>query len=144
MNRRMLVGLIGRNIGGSLAPALHEDAFAAAGMVGHYHLMDVAVLGERSLDDLFDAARTAGFDGLNIPCRFKGAVLPRPDRLPPEAAELGAVNPVVFDQDGRAPGYNTDRSGFRAAFREALGETSVRGKPVLLLGAGGAGRAVAF
>ena len=37
-------GLIGSNIGGSLSPALHEDAFAAAGMVGHYHLMDVDAL----------------------------------------------------------------------------------------------------
>jgi shikimate dehydrogenase len=144
MNKRMLVGLIGRNIGGSLAPALHEDAFAAAGMVGHYHLMDVAVLGERSLDELFDAARTAGFAGLNITFPFKEAVIPLLDRLSPEAAEIGAVNTVVFDGKGHATGHNTDRSGFRAAFREQLDEASVRGKPVLLVGAGGAGRAVAF
>ena len=144
MNRRMLVGLIGRNIGGSLAPALHEDAFAAAGTVGHYHLMDVSVLGGRTLEQLFAAARTAGFAGLNITFPFKEAVIPLLDRLSPEAAEIGAVNTVVFDGDGHATGHNTDRSGFRAAFREELDETSVRGKPVLLMGAGGAGRAVAF
>src|SRR5215831_5757376 len=144
MNRRMLVGLIGRNIGGSLAPALHEDAFAAAGTVGHYHLMDVSVLGGRTLEQLFAAARTAGFAGLNITFPFKEAVIPLLDRLSPEAAEIGAVNTVVFDGGGHATGYNTDRSGFRAAFREELGEASVRGRPVLLLGAGGAGRAVAF
>jgi len=140
----MLVGLIGRNIGGSLAPALHEDAFAAAGTVGHYHLMDVSVLGGRTLEQLFAAARTAGFAGLNITFPFKEAVIPLLDRLSPEAAEIGAVNTVVFDGGGHATGYNTDRSGFRAAFREELDEASVRGKPVLLLGAGGAGRAVAF
>jgi shikimate dehydrogenase len=143
MNRK-LVGLIGRNIGGSLSPALHEDAFVAAGLVGHYHLMDVSVLGGRTLEQLLAAARTAGFAGVNVTHPFKEAVIPLLDSLSPEAAEIGAVNTVVFDKQGRTTGYNTDRSGFRAAFREELGEASVRGKPVLLLGAGGAGRAVAF
>jgi shikimate dehydrogenase len=141
---RMLVGLIGSNIGKSLSPALHEDAFAAAGMVGHYHLMDVSVLSDRRLEDLLAAARTAGFAGLNITHPFKETVLPLLDCLSAEAAEIGAVNTVVIDKDGRTTGHNTDRSGFRHAFREGLGEASVHGKPVLLLGAGGAGRAVAF
>jgi shikimate 5-dehydrogenase len=44
MTSRKLVGLIGANIGGSLSPALHEDALAAAGMVGHYQLMDIVTL----------------------------------------------------------------------------------------------------
>ena len=66
MKARTLVGLIGRNIGGSLSPALHEDAFVAAGMVGHYHLMDVSVLQGRSLRQLLTAARTAGFAGVNV------------------------------------------------------------------------------
>ena len=140
----MLVGLIGSNISKSLSPALHEDAFAAAGMVGHYHLMDVSVLGGRRLDDLLAAARTAGFAGLNITHPFKEAVIALLDCLSPEAAETGAVNTVVIDKDGRTTGHNTDRSGFRHAFQEELGETSTRDKNVLLLGAGGAGRAVAF
>ena len=57
MSRRMLVGLIGINIGQSLAPALHEDAFAAAGMTGHYHLMDADTPRSRSLPDLLAAYR---------------------------------------------------------------------------------------
>jgi shikimate dehydrogenase len=144
MSGRMLVGLIGSNIGGSLSPALHEDAFAAAGMVGHYHLMDVAVLRGRELRALLAAARIAGFAGVNVTHPFKEAVIPLLDSLSPEAAEIGAVNTVVFDKGGRTTGYNTDRSGFRAAFEDELGAASVRGKQVLLLGAGGAGRAVAF
>jgi quinate/shikimate dehydrogenase (NAD+) len=144
MSARMLVGLIGSNIGGSLSPALHEDAFAAAGMVGHYHLMDVSVLPGRSLADLLAAARMAGFAGVNVTFPFKEAVLPLLDSLAPEAAEIGAVNTVVFDENGKTTGHNTDRSGFRAAFQEELGEASVHGKSVLLLGAGGAGRAAAF
>jgi shikimate dehydrogenase len=141
---RMLVGLIGANIGQSLSPALHEDAFAALGMVGHYHLMDVDTLPGRRLEDLLAAARTAGFAGTNVTFPFKEAVIPLLDAVAPEAAEIGAVNTVVIDPAGRTTGHNTDRSGFRAAFVEAFGADAVRGKAVLQLGAGGAGRAVAF
>ena len=144
MTGRRLVGLIGANIGGSLSPALHEDAFAAAGMTGHYHLMDIDTLPERRLEELLAAARTAGFAGVNITHPFKQAVIPLLDSLSPEAAEIGAVNTVVIDAAGRTMGHNTDRSGFRRAFVESLGAEGARDRPVLLLGSGGAGRAVAF
>ncbi|MBM3648794.1 MAG: shikimate dehydrogenase [Alphaproteobacteria bacterium] len=143
MTTRMLVGLIGTNIGQSLAPALHEDAFAAAGVAGHYHLMDASVLKGRRLEDLLAAARVAGFAGVNVTHPFKEAVLPLLDAVSPEATEIGAVNTVVFGTAGRATGHNTDCSGFRQAFVEALGSDTARDKSVLLLGAGGAGRAVA-
>ena len=143
MTSRMLVGLIGTNIQKSLAPALHEDAFAAAGVAGHYHLMDVSTLQGRRLEDLLAAARTAGFAGVNITHPFKEAVIPLLDAVSTEATEIGAVNTVVFDKSGRTTGHNTDCSGFRQAFIETFGADAVRGKPVLLLGAGGAGRAVA-
>ena len=76
MSGRMLVGLLGINIGQSLAPALHEDAFAAAGMSGHYHLMDAETPRPRSLPDLLAAVRTAGFGGVNVTFPFKEAVIP--------------------------------------------------------------------
>ncbi len=142
--RRCLVGLIGATIGRSLSPALHEDAFAACSIKGHYHLMDSVVPRPRQLTELLGAARTAGFAGVNVTFPFKEAVIPLLDAVSPEAAEIGAVNTVVIDEAGRTTGYNTDRSGFRAAFREAFGADAVRGRPVLQLGAGGAGRAVAF
>jgi shikimate dehydrogenase len=144
MSKRLLVGLLGANIGHSLAPALHEDAAAAAGLAGHYHLMDVDGPRPRTLPELFAAVRTAGFAGVNVTFPFKEAVIPLLDDVSPEAAEIGAVNTVVFDPAGRSTGYNTDRSGFRAAFVEAFGADAARGKSVLQLGAGGAGRAVAF
>src|SRR5215475_12544208 len=123
----MLVGLIGANIQQSLSPALHIDAFAAIGIVGHYHLMDVDVLPGRTLDGLLAAARTAGFAGVNVTFPFKEAVIPLLDSLSDEAAQIGAVNTVVFAADGRTTGHNTDRSGFRNAFLEALG-TAAKGK----------------
>lgn len=143
MTSRMLVGLIGTNIGKSLAPALHDDAFAAAGVAGHYHLMDVSTLPGRRLEDLLAAARMAGFAGVNITHPFKEAVIPLLDAVSGEATEIGAVNTVVFDENGVATGHNTDCSGFRQAFIEALGADAVHDRPVLLLGGGGAGRAVA-
>jgi shikimate dehydrogenase len=144
MTERRLVGLIGANILQSLSPALHEDAFAALGAVGHYHLMDVDVLAGRTLPDLLAAARTAGFAGVNVTFPFKEAVIPLLDAVADEARQIGAVNTVVIGADGRTTGHNTDRSGFRAGFIEAFGADAARGKTVLQLGAGGAGRAVAF
>jgi shikimate dehydrogenase len=140
----MLVGLIGANIQQSLSPALHEDAFAAIGIVGHYHLMDVDVLPGRTLDGLLAAARTAGFAGVNVTFPFKEAVIPLLDAVSDEARQIGAVNTVVIEPNGRTTGHNTDRSGFRAGFIEAFGKDAARDKSVLQLGAGGAGRAVAF
>ncbi|WP_300299747.1 shikimate dehydrogenase [Ferrovibrio sp.] len=144
MQRRFLVGLIGANIGKSLSPALHEDAFAAAGAQGYYHLMDLQVLqGRATLESLLVAVRTAGFAGVNVTHPVKEAVLPLLDEVSPEAREIGAVNTVVIGRDGRTAGHNTDRTGFRRAFEEVLGGKAAARQQVLLLGAGGAGRAVA-
>ena len=142
MSNRRLVGLIGTNIQKSLAPFLHEDAFAAAGLVGHYHLMDVDTLPGRTLPDLLSAARTAGFAGVNITHPYKEAVIPLLDEVSQEASGIGAVNTVVFGADGRTTGHNTDCSGFRQAFVEAFGPDAAKGRGMLLLGGGGAGRAV--
>jgi shikimate dehydrogenase len=144
MQQRMLVGLIGANIQKSLSPALQEDACAAAGVNGHYHLMDLDVLRDRSLDSLLAAVRTAGFAGVNVTYPCKEAVLPLLDEVSPEARQIGAVNTVTIDRNGRTAGYNTDRIGFQRAFQDTLGREAIAGKTALLVGAGGAGRAVGF
>src|ERR1035438_6471779 len=107
-NHQALIGLIGANIMKSLAPALHIDAFAAAGIAGHYHLMDVDQLPARTLPGLLDAVKTAGFIGVNITFPFKQAVMPLLDELSPEARQTGAVNTVTISHAGRTTGYNTD------------------------------------
>lgn len=142
--RQGLIGLIGANIMKSLAPALHIDAFEAAGISGHYHLMDVDQLPGRTLPDLLHAARTAGFLGVNITFPFKQAVIPLLDALSAQAEETGAVNTVVMDADGKMTGHNTDRAGFRLNFEDGLGRAAAEGKTAVLVGAGGAGSAVAF
>jgi shikimate dehydrogenase len=142
--RRILLGLIGANITRSLAPALFADAFAAAGIDGFYHLMDVDHLPGRRLPQLLDAINAAGFAGANITYPFKQDILALLDAVDPEAAEVGAVNTVTIAPDGRTTGYNTDRCGWRASFVEDLGPDSAKSATVVLVGAGGAGRAVAF
>ena len=138
--KRMLLGLIGANIQKSLSPALQEDACAAPACDGHYHLMDLDTLPGRSLEDLLDAVRAAGFAGVNVTYPCKEAVLPLLDEVSAEAREIGAVNTVTIDREGRTSGYNTDRIGFRRAFEDAFGRDAVEGKTALLIGAGGAGR----
>jgi shikimate dehydrogenase len=142
--RKVLLGLIGANIMGSLSPALFADAFAAAGIDGFYHLMDIDRLPERRLATLLDATKAAGFAGTNITYPFKQEVIALLDAVHPEAAQIGAVNTVAIELDGRAIGYNFDRRGWRNSFEESLGLNSAKGATVMLVGAGGAGRAVAF
>lgn len=144
MKRRILLGLIGANITRSLAPALFADAFAAAGIDGFYHLIDVDRLPGRGLPQLLDAIKAAGFAGANITYPFKQDVLTLLDTVDPQAAQVGAVNTVTIAPDGRTTGYNTDRHGWRESFAESLGPGSAQGATVVLVGAGGAGRAVAF
>jgi shikimate dehydrogenase len=142
--RRILVGLIGRNIQGSLSPALFADAFAAAGIDGFYHLMDADRLPGRQLPQLLDAIKVAGFAGANITYPFKQDIIPLLDAVDPEAAQVGAVNTIAIAASGDTTGYNFDRRGWRNSFAETLGADSAQGKTVVLIGAGGAGRAVAF
>lgn len=144
MAKGILVGLIGANIQQSLSPALFEDFCASQGRRGHYHLMDTDLLPGRGPQDLLAAARTAGFVGINVTFPFKEAILALLDEVSDEARQIGAVNTVTIGRDGATRGYNTDRTGFRRGFEDALGRDAVAGKTAILVGAGGAGRAVAF
>ncbi len=142
--RRVLVGLIGANIMGSLSPALHADAFAAAGIDGYYHLLDIDRLAEQRPARLLDALKVAGFAGTNVTFPFKQEIIRLLDHVDAEATEIGAVNTVTIAPDGRTTGYNTDRIGFRRSLEEGLGRVSAEGATAVLVGAGGAGCAVAF
>jgi shikimate dehydrogenase len=140
---KILVGLIGANIMKSLSPALYADAFAAAGISGFYHLMDVEQLPGRDLPQLLDAAKVAGFVGTNVTFPFKQDVLVLLDKIDREAGQIGAVNTVTIAPNGRTVGYNTDCRGWRLNFEEGLGRASAQDATAVLVGAGGAGRAVA-
>ncbi len=137
-----LVGLIGAGIGPSLSPPLHEREAADLGLRYLYRRLDLDDLGlpPSAVGDLLAAAQLAGFNGLNITHPCKQLVLDHVDELAPEARALGAVNTVVF-AGGKAVGHNTDCSGFARSVELGLPDAAL--DRVVLLGAGGAGAAVA-
>jgi shikimate dehydrogenase len=137
-----LVGLVGTGIGPSLTPPLHEREADQLGIRYLYRRLDLDVLGRPAgaIGEILAAAGLAGYDGLNVTHPCKQLVLPHLDELSPDAAALGAVNTVVL-RGGRAVGHNTDWSGFARAFDRGLHDVGL--DRVVLLGAGGAGAAVA-
>jgi shikimate dehydrogenase len=139
---KLLCGLVGAGIQQSLTPAMQEEEARHHGLRLHYQLIDL----DRSADSadalpaLLRAARIMGFAGLNVTFPCKQAVVPLLDDLSPEARAMGAVNTIVI-RDGRLVGHNTDGSGWAWGFRRALPGADV--SRVVLLGAGGAGSAIA-
>lgn len=139
---RYLVGLIGAEIGTSLSPQLHEREADELGLKYFYQLIDIEQLGldAEAAGPLLSEARRMGFRGVNITHPCKQVVVPYLDGLSPAAAALIAVNTVEF-ANGKMIGHNTDSSGFEAAFTRGLPQVPLR--HVAILGAGGAGAAVA-
>jgi quinate/shikimate dehydrogenase (NAD+) len=139
---RFLLGLIGAGIRRSASPPLHEAEGDALGLRCLYQLIDLDDLGQpaEAVGELLSEARRMGFAGVNVTHPCKQLALAHLDELSPTTRALGATNTVVFEA-GRAVGYNTDRSGFERSF-----ELGLAGAPLgraVLLGAGGAGTAVA-
>ena len=137
-----LIGLIGSGIQASRTPAMHMLEASRQGLRYVYKLIDLEKLGlgADALPDLLASAERLGFDGLNITHPCKQAVVPLLTDLSPEARAIGAVNTVVL-RDGKRSGHNTDCTGFAEGFRRGLSGASIH--RVVLLGAGGAGAAVA-
>jgi shikimate dehydrogenase len=140
---RYLTGLIGRDIQASLSPMLHESEADAQGLRLVYRLFDLAADGMTGSDlpRLLDALALAGFAGVNVTHPYKQAVIAHLDDLSPQAARIGSVNTVVF-QDGRRTGHNTDVQGFAENLRAGLPSGS-RLQRVVQMGSGGAGAATA-
>ena len=132
-----VAGVIGSPVRHSLSPALHNAAFAAAGVPWVYVAFDVAA-GEahRALD----AMRVLGIGGLSVTMPHKEQVAASVDELAPAAAALRSVNTVVRRADGLLEGHSTDGDGFVASLREA--GVDPRDRRVVVVGAGAAGRAV--
>jgi shikimate dehydrogenase len=130
-----IYGILGRPVTHSLSPAMHNAAFRELGLNAVYVAFPVtslaqAVAGLRGLD----------IQGVSVTIPFKEEIIPLLDDLDPQAARIGAVNTVV-NRDGRLTGYNTDWLG---ALRALKAKTGLKGEHVLILGAGGAARAIAF
>jgi shikimate dehydrogenase len=138
----VLVGLLGRGIGPSRSPFMHEAEGRRLGLDYIYALIDFDTedLADSDFVEVLRVCQAAGFAGVNITHPFKQRAIVYTAGLSPEAAAIGAVNTIVF-AEGKREGHNTDSWGFSQSFREGLPGAAL--DSVLLLGAGGGGAAVA-
>lgn len=131
------MALIGYPLSHSISPAMHNAAFRRLGLDFEYVPLEVA------LDDLakaIDGLRALHFAGFNVTVPFKEKVMPYLDDITKLAQTVGAVN-TVKNQEGKLVGFNTDAPGFLESLREDAG-FDPKGKACLVIGAGGAGKAV--
>lgn len=130
---KFLYGILGKPLGHSLSPLLHNWAFRELGHPGAYFAWEKS---QEELDAFFEAARRLPIAGLSVTIPHKEAVIPFLDALCPRAARAGAVN-TVFWSEGRLMGDNTDVGGFLSP----LQQRSSLPPRALILGAGGVCRA---
>ncbi|WP_304618223.1 shikimate dehydrogenase family protein [Paracoccus sp. (in: a-proteobacteria)] len=140
MTDTILLGLIGDNIAASQSPRLHRLAGAQNGRAVRYDSLIPRVEG-LEFDALFARCAAGGYRGINVTYPYKEVVADRLRIDDPLVAAIGACNTVLFGE-GQPRGFNTDYSGFVSAYRRVRGDAAPG--PVLMIGAGGVGRAVAF
>lgn len=134
----MKFAVIGNPVGHSLSPVLHNWVFRELQIDAEYRKIQA---GEEDLPGIMETLRTGELQGINVTLPHKQAIVSLIDELDDHARTVGAVNCVVRSE-GRLKGFNTDWSGFAQAMK--ANGVSVLGKDCLILGAGGAARAVAY
>lgn len=132
-----IYGLIGSPITQSPSHHTHNAFFRKQGLNAVYVKMEIE---KEELSLFFDWAKKLGIKGLSVTIPLKEAVLPFLDEIDPMAQEIGAVNTIVFEE-GRMKGFNTDAAG---ALDPIEGKLPVKGKKVVILGAGGSAKAIAY
>ncbi len=139
MQQFKMAGVIGWPVAQSRSPVLHGHWLSQYGIRGAY--LPLPVQPER-LQDAVRGLRALGFSGCNVTIPHKLAMLKLVDKVDPVAARIGAVNTVVVQDDGTLSGFNTDAYGFLANLRDARTGWNSSAGPIVVLGAGGAARAV--
>ncbi len=133
-----VTGLFGYPVEHSLSPAMHNAAFEHLNLDYCYVTFSVR---PDLLGDAVKAIRALSLSGVNVTVPHKENVMPFLDEISEEASFIGAVNTIKND-NGKLTGYNTDGKGFMQSLSEA--GIDVRGKKILIVGAGGASRAIGY
>jgi shikimate dehydrogenase len=137
---KQVFGVFGDPVAHSLSPAMHNAAFSALGMDCIYHAFRVE---PQKLEQAILGAQAMGFGGLNLTVPLKKTALAlKSIELDPLAEKIGAINTIVFGDSGEIKGHNTDGLGAKKALLEAAVE--IKGSKIVIAGAGGAARAIAF
>ncbi|PJB66449.1 MAG: shikimate dehydrogenase, partial [Anaerolineae bacterium CG_4_9_14_3_um_filter_57_17] len=138
------LGLIGYPLGHSLSPKIHAAALKACGLRGDYSLFPIHPDDKQGLKDLLNRVRSGEITGLNVTIPHKQNVIPLLDELTPTAQAIGAVN-TIYRHGEKLIGENTDAAGFLSDLKKNIGNWKLGiGKLALVLGAGGAARAVIY
>jgi len=135
------LGLLGHPVAHSLSPAIHNRWLAKAGIDGHYDLFDVP---PENFASRVRALIAGGVTGFNVTIPHKQRALDFVDAVDDTAAQIGAVNTIVVEDDGRTTGHNTDAYGVVENLRQSQPDVNLSDKSTLVLGAGGAARATVY
>lgn len=134
-----LLGIFGYPIKHSLSPYMHNAVCHELSLPYFYVPFQVA---PEKLGQAVDSIRTLGIQGINITIPHKESVMQYLDKISHEAKLIGAVN-TIKNENGKLIGYNTDGRGFVASIKEDF-DVMPKGKSFIILGAGGAARAIAI
>ncbi len=137
--RPLLAGVMGWPVAHSKSPPIFAHWFAETGIAGAYTRFAVP---PEDFEETYRALPKAGLRGVNVTLPHKLAALDLADEASPAARAIGAANTISFDADGRISADNTDGYGFIENLREGAPGWNASAGPALVLGAGGAARAV--
>src|SRR5215471_1432696 len=134
-----VAGLLGWPVAHSRSPVIHNHWLAHYGIAGRYVLFAVP---PEKLEAAVSGIAVLGLRGCNVTTPHKQAIFPLLDRVDDLARRIGAVNTVVVEKDGTLTGFNNDGNGFIQSLRDVDPKWRPDSGPILVLGAGGASRAV--
>ena len=134
-----IAGLLGWPVAHSRSPVIHNHWLEHYGIPGRYVLFGVP---PEKLEAAVRGIATLGLRGCNVTTPHKQAIFPLLDRVDDLARRIGAVNTVVVEKDGTLTGFNNDGNGFILSLKELDPQWRPDSGPIMVLGAGGAGRAV--
>ncbi len=131
-------GLVGKNIGYSFSKGYFTEKFQKLNLIDYsYDNLDF-----QSIEEFPEYIKeNPSLSGINVTIPYKEAVIPYLDKLSKKAAEIGAVNTIKITKSGKLKGFNTDYLGFKKSLQPLLNSNH---KKALILGTGGASKAVAF
>lgn len=138
-HKYFLAGVMGWPVMHSRSPRLHNYWLDLHGIEGHYAPLAIK---REGLEKALRALHPLGYSGVNLTIPLKEEALNIVDHIHPVARQIGAINCVVVNGDGSLEGFNYDAYGFIASLREAQPDWRAGEGPVVVLGAGGAARAV--
>jgi len=134
-----LAGVIGDPIAHSLSPRLHGHWLRRYGLRGHYVPLHI---NHSNLPNVLRSLPQMGFKGVNVTIPHKELVLSLADSVTDRAALIGAANTLTFKADGQIQADNTDGMGFLSNIRQTLPGWTASAGPALVLGSGGAAKAI--